>query len=81
MLLHSPLCCAQVEPLPPLTLLPSAALAPGAAFLMFELSTPFINARWMLLKLGMAGSRLLALNNLVGFLVFFLCRNCYGPRE
>ncbi|GAB4814172.1 hypothetical protein N2152v2_001218 [Parachlorella kessleri] len=51
----------------------------GVAFLMWELSTPFVYVRWVLLKLGLANSRLFFMNNLVGFLVFISCRNIYGP--
>mgnify|MGYP001039783469 CR=1 FL=1 len=46
---------------------------------MWELSTPFVYVRWVLLKLGLADSRLFFVNNLVGFLVFISCRNIYGP--
>lgn len=53
----------------------------GAAFLLWELSTPFVYVRWVLLKLGRADSRLLLLNNMLGFLVFVCCRNIYGPCE
>lgn len=69
----------------PVTVAAPTAFSPscflGAAFLMWELSTPFVYVRWVLLKLGMAESRLLAANNLLGFAVFFCCRNLYGPCE
>jgi hypothetical protein len=60
---------------------PSPRTHAGASFLMWELSTPFVYARWVLLKLGKADSKLVTVNNLVGFLVFVLCRNIYGPSE
>lgn len=51
----------------------------GAGFLMWELSTPFMHARWFLYKIGRDKSAIYPLNALMGMLVFFLCRNCFGP--
>jgi hypothetical protein len=51
----------------------------GAGFLLWELSTPFMHLRWFLYKIGRDKSVLYPLNALAGMLVFFLCRNCFGP--
>jgi hypothetical protein len=51
----------------------------GAGFLLWELSTPFMHARWFLYKIGRDKSAIYPLNALTGMLVFFLCRNCFGP--
>jgi hypothetical protein len=51
----------------------------GAGFLMWELSTPFMHARWFLYKIGKDKSAIYPLNALAGMLIFFLCRNCFGP--
>lgn len=51
----------------------------GCGFLMWELSTPFMHARWFLYKIGRDKSVIYPLNALAGMLVFFLCRNCFGP--
>ena len=53
----------------------------GAAFLMWELSTPFMYARWLLLKAGWGESKLLAAVNVAFMAVFFGCRNVWGPSE
>lgn len=51
----------------------------GAGFLMWELSTPFVHARWFLYKIGKDKTRLYAANAAAGFLVFFVCRVLWGP--
>ena len=53
----------------------------GAAFLMWELSTPFMYVRWMLLKAGWGESMLLTVVNVAFMAVFFGCRNVWGPSE
>ena len=53
----------------------------GAAFLMWELSTPFMYARWLLLKAGWGESQLLTVVNAAFMAVFFGCRNVWGPSE
>lgn len=73
---REPCAALQWAPVPFYSL--SVAFA-GAAFLMWELSTPFLYLRWVLLKLGKADSKLAMLNSAIGFIVFFLCRNCFGP--
>lgn len=55
-----------------------AILITGAAFLMWELSTPFVNVRWLLAKMGRDTSRLYVANGLAMVVVFFLCRNVWG---
>eukprot|EP01026_Neomeris_dumetosa_P037523 TRINITY_DN3040_c0_g1_i7.p3 TRINITY_DN3040_c0_g1~~TRINITY_DN3040_c0_g1_i7.p3 ORF type:complete len:219 (-),score=7.76 TRINITY_DN3040_c0_g1_i7:858-1514(-) len=50
----------------------------GAAFLMWELSTPFVHLRWLLYKFGMEESKIY-LGTFAGmFIVFFLSRNVWG---
>ena len=51
---------------------------PGAAFLMWELSTPFVNIRWLLSAMGRSESRLYMLNGLAMVAMFFCCRNLWG---
>jgi hypothetical protein len=74
-------------PVPPA--LPRAALAPlapsprapapaGAAFLMWELSTPFVHVRYLMHATGRSGSPLYIANGLTMVLVFFCCRNLWG---
>lgn len=46
---------------------------------MWELSTPFMHARWFLYKIGRDKGALYPANALLGMLIFFLCRNCFGP--
>jgi hypothetical protein len=46
---------------------------------MWELSTPFMHARWFLYKIGRDKTPLYPANALLGMLIFFLCRNCFGP--
>lgn len=53
----------------------------GACFLMWELSTPFLYLRWVLLKTGRAEGRLMMPANLAFALSFFGCRIVYGPSE
>jgi hypothetical protein len=51
----------------------------GAGFLMWELSTPFMHARWFLYKIGRDKSAAYPAVALAGMAVFFLCRICFGP--
>ncbi|PSC67686.1 DUF887-domain-containing [Micractinium conductrix] len=51
----------------------------GACFLLWELSTPFMYIRWLMLKAGLAKSRGMMVANLAFMLSFFLCRNVWGP--
>ncbi|KAK9717123.1 hypothetical protein K7432_006442 [Basidiobolus ranarum] len=50
----------------------------GSIFLMFELSTPFLNVNWFMDKLGYTGSRLQLVNGVCLILTFFLARIVYG---
>ncbi|KAI8819611.1 DUF887-domain-containing protein [Fimicolochytrium jonesii] len=50
----------------------------GTPFLLFELSTPFLNIHWFCDKTGRSGSRLQLINGVVLVLVFFSARICYG---
>lgn len=45
---------------------------------MWELSTPFVNVRWLLAKMGHDTSRLYVVNGLAMVVAFFLCRNVWG---
>ncbi|KAF3917413.1 hypothetical protein ABW21_db0206132 [Orbilia brochopaga] len=47
-------------------------------FLLYELSSPFLNFHWFMDKLEMTGSRLQLLNGICLLVVFFLCRLVYG---
>ena len=58
-----------------------ARLPAGAAFLLWELSTPFMYMRWLLLKAGWGHTRLLKAVNVAFMAVFFGCRNVWGPSE
>ncbi|KAL4440289.1 hypothetical protein ABPG75_003290 [Micractinium tetrahymenae] len=51
----------------------------GAAFLMWELSTPFMYIRWLMLKAGLGSSAAMPLANVAFMLVFFGSRNVWGP--
>ncbi|KAL4422016.1 hypothetical protein ABPG77_005446 [Micractinium sp. CCAP 211/92] len=51
----------------------------GAAFLMWELSTPFMYIRWLMLKAGLGSSAAMPLANAAFALSFFACRNVWGP--
>eukprot|EP01023_Acetabularia_acetabulum_P063112 TRINITY_DN7885_c0_g1_i2.p1 TRINITY_DN7885_c0_g1~~TRINITY_DN7885_c0_g1_i2.p1 ORF type:complete len:271 (-),score=6.80 TRINITY_DN7885_c0_g1_i2:293-1105(-) len=50
----------------------------GAAFLMWELSTPFVHLRWLLYKLGKEESIAYVLTFVCMFIAFFLARNVWG---
>ncbi|RKO84249.1 TRAM/LAG1/CLN8 homology domain-containing protein, partial [Blyttiomyces helicus] len=50
----------------------------GAGFLMFELSTPFLNIHWFCDKTGRTGSTLQLINGIVLLVVFFFARICLG---
>ncbi|KAJ3063051.1 hypothetical protein HDU98_001077 [Podochytrium sp. JEL0797] len=50
----------------------------GATFLMYELSTPFLNIHWMCDKLGLTGSTLQLVNGILLLAVFFGARICFG---
>jgi TLC domain len=48
---------------------------PGAGFLLWELSTPFMHLRWVLYKLGKENSSIYTLNALAGGARWFLQGN------
>ncbi|KAF9192545.1 hypothetical protein BGZ51_005341 [Haplosporangium sp. Z 767] len=50
----------------------------GSVFLMFELSTPFLNIHWFMDKLGMTGSIYQLINGIVLLSVFFCARIVFG---
>ncbi|KAI9326718.1 TLC domain-containing protein [Obelidium mucronatum] len=50
----------------------------GAVFVMYELSTPFLNIHWMCDKLGLTGSTLQLVNGIVLLFVFFGARIVFG---
>lgn len=54
---------------------------PGAGFLMWELSTPFVYLRWFLHNLGYAKSPLYVANGFAMLISFFLARNVFGNCE
>ena len=55
-----------------------ALRAAGAAFLMWELSTPFVYMRWFLFTLGKAESKAYIINGLLMVGTFFVARNVFG---
>lgn len=48
---------------------------------MWELSTPFMYLRWIMLKAGFGGSLLMLAVNVAFMLAFFGCRIVWGPGE
>ena len=50
----------------------------GLSYLLFELSTPFVNVHWACDKVGMTGSRLQWWNGVVLIVAFFSCRLVWG---
>lgn len=48
-------------------------------FILFELSTPFLNVHWFLDKVNMTGSNLQLYNGFALLFTFFSCRLVYGP--
>lgn len=75
---HTLSVCSCPSPTPPHPRPPPLA---GAAFLMWELSTPFMYIRWLMLKAGLGSSAAMPLANVAFMLVFFGCRNVWGPGE
>ena len=56
----------------------NALCTAGAAFLMWELSTPFVYMRWFLFTLGKAESKAYIINGLLMVGTFFVARNVFG---
>ncbi|KAJ3079496.1 hypothetical protein HDU99_010749 [Rhizoclosmatium hyalinum] len=50
----------------------------GSVFIMYELSTPFLNIHWVCDKLGMTGGTLQLVNGIILLIVFFLARIVFG---
>ncbi|KAK8146963.1 hypothetical protein G3M48_002350 [Beauveria asiatica] len=50
-------------------------------FILFELSTPFLNIHWFLDKVNMTGSSLQLYNGFALLFTFFACRLVYGPYQ
>ncbi|SPN97826.1 related to DUF887 domain protein [Cephalotrichum gorgonifer] len=50
-------------------------------FILWELSTPFLNIHWFLDKLGKTGSNLQLYNGLILITTFFSCRIVYGSYQ
>ncbi|KAG0246201.1 hypothetical protein BGX31_003915 [Mortierella sp. GBA43] len=50
----------------------------GSVFLMFELSTPFLNIHWFMDKLGMTGSIYQLINGVILLTVFLFARIIFG---
>ncbi|TVY88232.1 putative TLC domain-containing protein [Lachnellula willkommii] len=50
----------------------------GCVFMLYELSTPFLNIHWFFDKLGMTGSKAQLYNGLALVSVFFSCRLVWG---
>jgi hypothetical protein len=76
-LLHGALCCAAYW----YPVLSGRLHYMGASYLMWELSTPLLYVRWVLLKRGHAKGRWMPRANAAFVLAFFACRIVYGPRE
>jgi hypothetical protein len=45
---------------------------------MWELSTPFVNFRWLLSAVGRSDGRLYIANGVAMIVMFFCCRNVWG---
>ncbi|KAL3421331.1 TLC domain-containing protein [Phlyctema vagabunda] len=53
----------------------------GCTFILYELSTPFLNFHWFFDKLDMTGSRAQLYNGIVLLAVFFSCRLVWGTYQ
>ncbi|MCJ1371410.1 hypothetical protein MMC20_002625 [Loxospora ochrophaea] len=53
----------------------------GSTFILYELSTPFLNFHWFFDKLNMTGSRPQLYNGLVLLATFFSCRLVWGTYQ
>ncbi|KAF1951445.1 DUF887-domain-containing protein [Byssothecium circinans] len=53
----------------------------GLSFVLYELSTPFLNIHWFCDKLNMTGSRLQLYNGILLLLTFFGCRIVWGTYQ
>ena len=50
----------------------------GINFVLYELSTPFLNIHWFLDKSGLSGTKLQLVNGLLLIVCFFSCRILWG---
>lgn len=50
----------------------------GISFVLYELSTPFLNVHWLCDKLNMTGSKVQLYNGILLLVSFFLCRVVWG---
>jgi hypothetical protein len=50
----------------------------GCVFMLYELSTPFLNIHWFFDKLGMTGTKAQLYNGIALLMVFFCCRLVWG---
>lgn len=53
----------------------------GLSFVLYELSTPFLNVHWFCDKLGMTGSTLQLYNGIALIVTFFGCRIVWGTYQ
>lgn len=53
----------------------------GCTFILYELSSPFLNFHWFFDKLGMTGSKAQLYNGFVLLLTFFSCRLVWGTYQ
>lgn len=53
----------------------------GCNFILFELSTPFLNIHWFMDKVNMTGSNLQLYNGFALLFTFFASRLVYGPYQ
>ena len=53
----------------------------GLSFVLYELSTPFLNVHWFCDKLGMTGSKLQLYNGIALLVTFFGCRIVWGTYQ
>ncbi|KAF2657511.1 DUF887-domain-containing protein [Lophiostoma macrostomum CBS 122681] len=53
----------------------------GLSFVLYELSTPFLNIHWFCDKLNLTGSKLQLYNGIALLLTFFFCRLVWGTYQ
>lgn len=53
----------------------------GLSFILYELSTPFLNVHWFCDKLGLTGSKLQLYNGIALLFTFFACRVVWGSYQ
>jgi hypothetical protein len=53
----------------------------GLSFVLYELSTPFLNIHWFCDKLNMTGSKLQLYNGIALLVMFFCCRIVWGSYQ